>query len=270
MRIACSTMIAPGNTFREKLANLQRYGFEGIEVRLREEEITPQCLAELEEALAESPLGVGAVILVGPSYAMALDSEEAKKAKLACAKKGLEIGARIGAGAFVTPEYRPQPLSLWYPPLKPSADERELLYSFLAEVVEYAEKISAMALLEPINRYETHFYHCIAEVKAVIDDIGSERLRMAVDFFHMNIEEADIARSIESAAGYIRHVQLADSNRRLPGLGHMEFRPGFAALRRIGYDGYLALECRIPDDPERELLACVRYLSRCLEDSRNL
>ncbi|MGQ9586102.1 MAG: TIM barrel protein [Anaerolineae bacterium] len=270
MKIACSTMVAPGATFREKLANLQRYGFEGVEVRLLETEATPQRLAELEEALAESPLGVGAVIMPGSSYTIPLDSEEAKRAKLACAKKGLELGARVRAGTFITPEYRPQPLSLWYPPAKLTAEERELFYSFLAEVVEYAEKISAVGLLEPINRYETHFYHCIAEVMEVIEAIGSERLRIVVDFFHMNIEEADIASSIESAAGYIRHVQLADSNRLVPGRGHTDFRSGFAALKRIGYDGYLALECRIPDDPERELPACVRYLSRCLEDSLSL
>ena len=200
MKIACSTMVAPGATFREKLSNLQRYGFEGVEVRLLETEATPQRLAELEEALAESPLGVGAVIMPGSSYTIPLDSEEAKRAKLACAKKGLELGARVRAGTFITPEYRPQPLSLWYPPAKLTAEERELFYSFLAEVVEYAEKISAVGLLEPINRYETHFYHCIAEVMEVIEAIGSERLRIVVDFFHMNIEEADIASSIESAA----------------------------------------------------------------------
>jgi sugar phosphate isomerase/epimerase len=88
-----------------------------------------------------------------------------------------------------------------------------------------------------------------------------------VDFFHMSIEEPDIAASIESAAGFVRHVQVGDSNRQLPGYGHTDFTSGFAALRRIGYDGYLALECRIPDDPEQELPACVRYLSQCLEDS---
>lgn len=261
-------MLAPGSTVGEKLDNIKSYGFEGIEARVRDVEATPADLSELEEALVTSGLGVGAVVLVGSALMTPFDVDTLNS-KLAIAKKGLEIGVRLGVGAFVTPEYRPQPLPLWYPSAKLRPEERDLFYGFLGEVADYAEKIGGTALLEPINRYETHFYHTIAEVAAVIDDIGSDRIKMVVDFFHMNIEEVDIAASIAGASGYIQHVQLADSNRQVPGRGHTQFRPGFAALRRIGYEGYLALECRIPADPERELPECACHLSRCLEDSVN-
>ncbi len=113
-------------------------------------------------------------------------------------------------------------------------------------------------MLEPINRYETHFYHRLDQARAVCDQIDSDRIKICADFFHMNIKEPDIAASIESSAGYIFHVQLGDSNRLLPGQGHIDFPSGFAALQRIGYDRYLALECRIQDQPERELPECAR------------
>ena len=37
---------------------------------------------------------------------------------------------------------------------------------------------------------------------------------------------------------------------------------GFGALQRIGYDRYMALECRIPADPERDALAPPRSARR--------
>jgi sugar phosphate isomerase/epimerase len=268
LKIACSIFIAPGETIREKLANLERLGYEGVEVRLLQDEATPEVVAEYEQALAESPLGIGAVIAPSPAYAVPFDSKESRDIKLAGAKRALAIGAQLGARAFITAEYRPQsPLPMWERPRRLAPREEELYYSFMAEVAEYAEALSTIALLEPINRYETHFYHSIAEVMAVCDRVGSPRVRMVIDFFHMNIEEADIAVSIESAAGYVSHVQLGDSNRELPGRGHTDFRSGFAALRKIGYDGYMALECRLPVDPERELVECARYLRQCLQDS---
>ena len=65
------------------------------------------------------------------------------------------------------------------------------------------------------------------------------------DFFHMNIEETDIAESIRAAGGFLKHIHLADSNRRHPGAGHIDFRPALAALGAINFDGYMALECHV-------------------------
>jgi len=267
VKLACSSMLVPSNSFREKLTLLERCGYEGVEIRLLESEATPERVAEIEGALAESPIRACALVFPGPAYQLTFDSEDAKRAKLANAKKALEIGARLGAPVFVTPEYQPRPLTLFYAP-KPLDDlERESFSGFLGEIAEYAEKVSAIALLEPINRYETHFYYRLEDVMTVCDQVGSKRIKIVADFFHMNIEERDIAASIKKAAGYIYHVQLADSNRLLPGQGHTDFRPGFAALGQIGYDRYMALECRIPNDPERDLAQSVQYLRQCLEDS---
>jgi sugar phosphate isomerase/epimerase len=42
--------------------------------------------------------------------------------------------------------------------------------------------------------------------------------------------------------GMIAHVHLNDANRRAPGEGAMRFAPVVAALRRHGYDGWMAVE----------------------------
>jgi sugar phosphate isomerase/epimerase len=84
------------------------------------------------------------------------------------------------------------------------------------------------------------------------------------DFFHMSLEERNIPESIEAAGEYIRHVHLADSTRELPGYGHTDFADGFAALRRIGYRDYMALECRVPGPGEVELPKSATYMKQWL------
>ena len=81
------------------------------------------------------------------------------------------------------------------------------------------------------------------------------------DFYHMGIEEADTAASIRATAPHLVYVHVADSNRLQLGRGHLDFRPGFRALKAIGYDGPLAIECRVDgpyDDTIREAAALIR------------
>ena len=41
------------------------------------------------------------------------------------------------------------------------------------------------------------------------------------------------------------HVQVSDSNRFQPGAGHLDWPALLGTLDAVGYDGYLALECRL-------------------------
>jgi sugar phosphate isomerase/epimerase len=52
------------------------------------------------------------------------------------------------------------------------------------------------------------------------------------DVFHMNIEEDSIAAALRAHAEHIVHVHLADSHRREPGSGHLDFAAVFEASPR--------------------------------------
>jgi sugar phosphate isomerase/epimerase len=58
----------------------------------------------------------------------------------------------------------------------------------------------------------------------------------------MNVEEADLAAALRLAGPAVGHVHFVDSNRRPAGLGHLDFAPIAAALRDVGYAGYLSAE----------------------------
>ena len=68
-------------------------------------------------------------------------------------------------------------------------------------------------------------------------------------------EEDDLGGSIRAADGH-----LADSSRLQPGTAHTDFAGAFRALRDIGFEGYMAMECGIRGDEEVALPETVRYL----------
>jgi sugar phosphate isomerase/epimerase len=105
-----------------------------------------------------------------------------------------------------------------------------------------AEKFHVPFLYEPLNRYETNLINRMADGADFIQEHSLNNVLLLADLFHMNIEETDIAASIRGAADFIGHVHYADSNRRAMGCGHTDPGPIIAALREIGYHGFLSAE----------------------------
>jgi sugar phosphate isomerase/epimerase len=130
----------------------------------------------------------------------------------------------------------------------------------MAELAEHARSVEVGIFVEPLNRYEDGLINTLEQAVKLCDEIGDGSLAVCGDVFHMNIEERDVAGSIRSAGARLRHVHVADSNRRQPGAGHVDFRQILGALRTQDYDGWLALECSIDSPIDTELPNAVRRL----------
>jgi len=112
----------------------------------------------------------------------------------------------------------------------------------------YAKEKGQPLFYEPLNRYETNLFNTLADGVAVIEDLDTDNVKLLADLFHMNIEEADLAQAIRDAGKHVGHVHFVDSNRRGAGMGHMDHAAIVAALKEIGYDGYLCAEAfPLPD-----------------------
>lgn len=116
------------------------------------------------------------------------------------------------------------------------------LKSALGELGEHARQYGVPLIYEPLNRYETNLINTVADGVSLLESMPGANVTLLADLFHMNIEEADIAAALELGADHIGHVHFVDSNRRPAGCGHMDYAPIAAALRHIGYAGYLSAE----------------------------
>ncbi|MBM3703329.1 MAG: TIM barrel protein, partial [Actinobacteria bacterium] len=96
--------------------------------------------------------------------------------------------------------------------------------------------------LEPINRYEINFINTMEEGYRFIEKVAEDNLLLLIDTFHMNIEEPSTTQSIKNFGSLIGHIHIADSNRKAPGLGHIDFLSIIAQLMKINYRSFLSAE----------------------------
>ena len=124
-----------------------------------------------------------------------------------------------------------------------------------------AHALETTLLYEPLNRYETNLFNTVADAMAYLPTLRTQNVKLLCDLFHMAIEEADIAAALRLAGPKLGHVHFADSNRRAIGWGHTDIAPIAAALKDMGYDGYVSAECLPLPDSEataRQTIASFR------------
>lgn len=124
----------------------------------------------------------------------------------------------------------------------------EWLADALNDLGEHAAALGQPLLYEPLNRYETNLFNRVDETVTFLESLKTTNVKILADLFHMNIEEANVADAFRAGSGHIGHVHFVDSNRRAVGMGHTDFEPIVAALREIGYAGFLSAEAfPLPD-----------------------
>lgn len=257
MKLACQDNLIPGTSVAEKLQNLENWGFEGVEfwgATILER------FDEVKQALKNSSVKPSSVCGGYRGWLIAQDLEEQRQAvqdikKLLVYCAELEVTGLIAPTIYGSSDFLPQPKRL-----RTTEEDRKILLESLVEIGECAKELGTTLLLEPLNRYETHLINSLDEGVSLLREVNSPGVKLMGDFFHMHIEEAHLGNSIRQSKGYLQHIHLADSNRHWPGLGHTDFSVGFQALKDIGFDKFMAVECRKIGDPAVELPKAAKYL----------
>jgi sugar phosphate isomerase/epimerase len=181
-------------------------------------------------------------------------------------KSQLSVIAEIGGpGAVACTPASWGMFSRRLPPFEPPRSEEEdraVLLEGLGELGEHAAREGATLVLEPLNRYEDHMVNRLEQAVELVDAVGLPSLKVLADTYHMNIEEDEPTSALVKAAASVGHVQVSDSNRFQPGAGHLDWAALLGTLDAIGYDGYLALECRLRGEPSAAVAAVPGFLRR--------
>ena len=133
-----------------------------------------------------------------------------------------------------------------------------LLAGALHILDEHAASLGVKLIYEPLNRYETNLINRLDDAAAFIESNTFNNVQLLADLFHMNIEEADPAASIQKNRQHIGHVHFADSNRKPVGYGHTQMESIANALTAAGYDGYVSAEAFPWPDPDRAAAQTIR------------
>ncbi len=264
MKLSCQEGLVPGATFAEKLRNLEAYGFEGVELSGGSLN-NPEGVAERKAALRDSPVRASSICGGNPAELVHPDA----KRRQACAdalKRHLDYAAELGAvGPITVPIFnnneRVPDLSPWR---SRAQIEKELLIEMLRTLAPHAEQAGTAILLEPLNRYESNALPRQQDGAEIVRALNSPGVRLMSDVFHMHIEETNSPQTLRDVADCIGHVHLADNTRKEPGSGDIDFRAIMAALKEIGFTGYMAFECGLTAPAAEALPRSAAFLKRCI------
>ena len=123
-----------------------------------------------------------------------------------------------------------------------SPEEWSASVEVLQRVADHAARADVALGLEFLNRFEIYLLNDAATTARYVRAVGRANVGVHYDTFHAHIEEKDPAAAIQAVGSAIRHVHVSENDRSTPGSGQVRWRETFAALRAIGYDGWLTLE----------------------------
>jgi D-psicose/D-tagatose/L-ribulose 3-epimerase len=112
----------------------------------------------------------------------------------------------------------------------------------IARIADQAQAAGVDVVLEIVNRFETNLLNTTAQGLKFIADTGSSHVRLHLDTFHMNIEEANPAAAIRLAGDRLGYFHIGESNRGYLGDGVINFDLIFDALLDIDYQRDIVFE----------------------------
>jgi D-psicose/D-tagatose/L-ribulose 3-epimerase len=187
-------------------------------------------------------VGFGAIVVgaMGPGrslLARAGDVGATQEYLRACVAAARILGATVVAGPF----YAPTGVT-W----RMSADERTAvvaeLRDNLAPLAAEAAGLGITLAIEPLNRYETSVLNTVEQSLDALGPLLGEGVGLALDTYHLNIEEKKPADAIRTAGSAIAHLQVCGSDRGAVGDDHTDWPEILRALDDADYRGPLGLE----------------------------
>ncbi|WP_053205744.1 sugar phosphate isomerase/epimerase family protein [Jiangella muralis] len=159
----------------------------------------------------------------------------------------VDVAATVGAPAIAGPAYASVGRT-WRMTPSERADRYAELRDGLGPVVEHARAAGVTVAVEPLNRYETSLINTVDQALEAIEGLPADGIGLALDVYHMNIEEQSVTGAIARAAGRIAHVQVCANDRGAPGADHLDWPGIVAALDAAGYTGPLVIESFTADN----------------------
>ena len=218
-------------------------GFDAVELPLENPgDLTVEVVRDALEETRLTPYVVGAMApgrdLVDAAHVAATQDY---------LRECIDFAAGVGATSVCGPFYSATG-RVW----RMDAEQRATAYAdvrtHLAPVVEHALGQGVRLGIEPLNRYETSLVNTVEQALTAFEPLLGDGLGLALDTYHLNIEERSSADAVRTAGPHLAHVQVCGSDRGAPGGDQTDWPALVAALDEVGYGGPLNIESFTADN----------------------
>jgi 5-keto-L-gluconate epimerase len=229
----------------EVLPALRDAGYDGIEPFVADPakfDVAAWAQAVERSGLAVVAVGTGPCVF-DDALSFTAENEEVRRTAIERAKAVTRFAARLGSQVNIG-KLRGE-ISAAHP-----AQSWAWMRAALTEVCAEAAKHHTIVTLEPQSRGIINNLNTTPGALDFVTELGLPNLRLMLDSFHMEAEGEDLPAGFRAAAaqGQLLHVHFADTQRKAPGEGRIDFRAAIAALRALGYDRAITVE--IKQDPD--------------------
>ncbi|MGW6171874.1 sugar phosphate isomerase/epimerase family protein [Arthrobacter sp. NPDC055138] len=227
------------------LAKIAGMGFDAVELPLENPgDFTAGTARDALAATGLKPYLVGAM---APGRDLVLADAESVQATQdylsACIDLAHELGAPAVCGPFYAGTGR-----VW----RMGASDRTEAYSQLREnlapLAARAEAVGVVLGIEPLNRYETSLINTVEQALEALEPLLGHGVGLALDSYHLNIEERSSSAAIRAAGEHLIHLQVCGNDRGAPGGDQTDWPALMAALDDVGYAGPLNIESFTADN----------------------
>jgi sugar phosphate isomerase/epimerase len=116
-----------------------------------------------------------------------------------------------------------------------------------SKMAPIAAKYDVVVVLEPLNKKECNLINSVLEGGVIVEEVNHPNFRLLADIYHMMMDDEG-PESIEKYGHLIHHTHIAEKEgRAAPGTHNEDFTAYFKALKEVGYDGKMSVECRWED-----------------------
>ncbi|WP_394251124.1 sugar phosphate isomerase/epimerase family protein [Arthrobacter pityocampae] len=221
------------------LRRVAAMGFDAVELPL--ENVGDLTVEAVRDVLSETglhPYVVGAMA-PGRDLVVAPDAtiRRTQQYLLGCIGFAAGIGAPVVCGPFYARTGR-----LWRMDDADRARAYAELRRNLAPVADAAVHAGVTLGIEPLNRYETSLINTVEQAIEALEPLLGHGVGLALDSYHVNIEERSTPDAIRRAGDHLVHLQVCGNDRGAPGGDQTDWPGLFQALDDVGYRGALTIE----------------------------
>jgi sugar phosphate isomerase/epimerase len=140
---------------------------------------------------------------------------------------------------------------------------REWAAETFCDAVARGETREVTICFEPLAPAETNFINTAAEAIEFVQRLNSHNFQIILDVKAMCSESKPIPQIIRESWPHFAHFHANDKNLKGPGFGEVDFNPIAAALKEVGYNGFVSVEVfKFEEGPEVIAIKSLEYLKR--------
>lgn len=212
-------------------------GYDGVEMSLMPHNLDDH--DNIRHQLEKNDLSIVCATGLGADTDISHPDPTVQRAGIEYLKRCLDTASKVGSPILGGVTFAP-----WFGfPADDDLDPyRERSAAALREVAISADALGVEVCVEVLNRFETFMFNTADQANTFIDLVDHPSVKIELDTFHMNMEEANLPDAVRSAGARLGYFQCAAGNRFMPGKGHVDWDGIAAALDEIDYRGWVSVE----------------------------